>query len=385
MRSLVVGQLALAVAVMFAAVLLGRTLLNLVQSDPGFATAQLVTASYSVNDSGYAYDQLPEFARRLVAAITSVPGVTSAAVSRCGLVAGCSTSGILRFEGGAEPVTFFQNWVTPEYFKTTGIPLILGRAFTGRDGKTAPPVAIINETAARTFFAGRDPIGLHLGWETTLDTEIVGIARDARTQSLHDAPVPLAYFPADQLNNSGRFTVFTNLDVRVSVDAAAMLPVIREAIRRSEPNLLITDVNRMSRRLERDLNRERLVATLAFSFGALTLLLASLGLYGVLSYGVARRTQEIGVRMALGAKRREVMAIVLGQSAKLTIAGIVLGLIAATASVRYLSGMLFGVEPLDPTTFIVVVATFAIVTMLAAYVPARRATTVDPVTALRSE
>jgi ABC-type lipoprotein release transport system permease subunit len=215
-------------------------------------------------------------------------------------------------------------------------------------------------------------------------TEIVGIARDARTQTLHDAPVPLAYFPADQLPKS-RYTVFTNLDARVSGDPAAMVPVIREAIRRSEPNLLIADVAKMSRRLERDINRERLVATLAFSFGALTLLLASLGLYGVLSYGVARRTQEIGVRMALGAKRREVMAIVLGQSAKLTIAGIVLGLIAAAASVRYLSGMLFGVEPLDPTTFIVVIATFAIVTMLAAYVPARRATTVDPVIALRSE
>ena len=196
--------------------------------------------------------------------------------------------------------------------------------------------------------------------------------------------MPLAYFPADQLPKS-RYTVFTNLDARVSGDPAAMVPVIREAIRRSEPNLLIADVAKMSRRLERDINRERLVATLAFSFGALTLLLASLGLYGVLSYGVARRTQEIGVRMALGAKRREVMAIVLGQSAKLTIAGIVLGLIAAAASVRYLSGMLFGVEPLDPTTFIVVIATFAIVTMLAAYVPARRATTVDPVIALRSE
>jgi ABC-type antimicrobial peptide transport system permease subunit len=132
-------------------------------------------------------------------------------------------------------------------------------------------------------------------------------------------------------------------------------------------------------------SRERLVAVLAFSFGALTLLLAALGLYGVLSYGVARRTQEIGVRMALGAKRWEVLGMVLGQSARLAIAGLALGLIAAAASARYISGLLFGVEPFDPATFIVVLATFAIVTMLAAYVPARRATAVDPVIALRSE
>ena len=216
------------------------------------------------------------------------------------------------------------------------------------------------------------------------DTEIVGVAKDARTQTLHDAPVAMTYFPADQLGLS-RNTVFTNLDVRVAGDAAAMLPVIREALRRNEPNLLVSDINVMSRRLERDLSRERLVAALAFSFGLLTLLLASIGLYGVLSYGVARRTQEIGVRMALGAKRIEVMGIVLTQSAKLTISGIVLGLIATAMGVRYLSGMLYGVQPFDQLTFVTVVVTFAIVTTLAAFVPARRATKVDPLVALRSE
>jgi ABC-type antimicrobial peptide transport system permease subunit len=139
------------------------------------------------------------------------------------------------------------------------------------------------------------------------------------------------------------------------------------------------------RRLDRDLSRERLVAVLAFSFGVLTLLLASIGLYGVLSYGVARRTQEIGLRMALGARRIEVMGIVLGQSTKLTMAGITLGLAGTAIGVRYLAGMLYGVKPFDPFTFIAVVATFAIVTTLAAFVPARRATKVDPLVALRAE
>ena len=383
MRSLVVAQLALAVAVVFAAVLLGRTLLNFVRTDPGFSTAQLVTVSFDPIDSGYRPDQYRELSRRLVETSSALPGVTSAAVSRCGLIAGCSTSGGVVLEPGKQASTY-KNWVTPDYFKTTGIPLRGGRAFTDRDNQQSPRVAILNETAARSFFGSTDVIGKHIGGDKAGDTEIVGVVGDAHTQTLHDAPVPMTYFAADQLPLS-RNTVFTNMDVRVAGDPAAMIPVIREALRRSEPNLLVSDVGGMSRRLERDLSRERLVAALAFSFGALTLLLASIGLYGVLSYGVARRTQEIGVRMALGAKRSEVMGIVLSQSAKLTIAGIVLGLIATAMGVRYLSGMLYGVKPFDQLTFISVVLTFAIVTTLAAYVPARRATKVDPLVALRAE
>jgi ABC-type antimicrobial peptide transport system permease subunit len=164
-----------------------------------------------------------------------------------------------------------------------------------------------------------------------------------------------------------------------------MIAAVRNAIREAEPNLLLVDVSTMSARLSRHLNREHIVAYLTFSFAALTLLLASLGLYGVLSYGVARQTQEIGVRMALGARRLHVMRSVLGQSARLTIAGITLGLVAATAAAGYLSTMLFGVTPRDPWTFISVLIIFAAVTTLAAFVPARRATAVDPVLALRHE
>lgn len=383
MRALVVFQLALAVAVVFAAVLLGRTLLNFVRTDPGFATAQLVTASFDPIDSGFPSTQVGDLARRLVETVGSLPGVTSASVSRCGLVSGCSSSGGLELEDGKE-ATFLQNWITPDYFKTTGIPLLRGRLFTVQDAEASPHVAIINETAARTFFAGVDPIGRRVGKDKASDTEIVGIARDARTQTLHDPAVPMAYFPAEQFPDAKR-VVLNNLDVRVAGDAAAMVPLIREALRRSEPDLLVGDVASMSRRLERDLSRERLVAGLAFSFGALTLLLASLGLYGVLSYGVARRTPEIGLRMALGAGRITVLGIVLGQSAKLTLAGITLGLIATAMGVRYLSGLLYGLQPFDQWTVILVVATFVIVTTLAAYVPARRATKVDPLVALRSD
>jgi len=180
-------------------------------------------------------------------------------------------------------------------------------------------------------------------------------------------------------------TALTNLDVRVGGDAAQAVTVIREAIRRAEPNLLLGDVSPMSARLARDLARERVVAYLAFGFGALTLLLASLGLYGVLSYGVARRTQELGVRMALGARRIEVMRLVLGQSAKMTAAGIALGIAGAAASARYLSGMLFGVALFDAGALAGVSLGFAAVSLLASYLPARRATRVDPIVALRCD
>jgi ABC-type antimicrobial peptide transport system permease subunit len=175
------------------------------------------------------------------------------------------------------------------------------------------------------------------------------------------------------------------LDVRVAADPSRIVSAIREALRRAEPDLLLGDVAPMSTRLARDLNRERIVAWLAFSFAVLAVILASLGLYGVLSYNVARRTPEIGVRMALGAQRVAVIGFVLGQSARLTVIGLAVGLLGAAAGARYLSGLLYEVTPLDPLALAGVFMVFVGVTTLASYLPARRATRVDPLIALRSE
>jgi predicted permease len=298
-------------------------------------------------------------------------------------VAGCASSSGFRVDGDPSHVTLYNNWVTPGYFQTAGISLLAGRDFTERDTAHSPKVAIINETIARRYFAGQNPVGRRLG-SSELDTEIVGVARDARTQTVHDAPVPMVYLPVDQKAVT-RQTALTNLDVRVAGDAGASVSAVRQAIRRAEPNLLVSDVGTMSLRLERDLTRERVVAFLAFGFGALTLMLASLGLYGVLSYGVTRRTQEIGVRLALGAQRSEVLGFVLGQSARLILVGIVIGLAATAAGARFLTGMLFGVTPFDPTAFALVCLAFGCVTIAASYVPARRASKLDPVIALRCE
>jgi predicted permease len=383
MRSLVVGQLAVAVVLVLTAILLGRTLINFMRIDPGFSKDRFLTASFDPITSGYAADRMPSLGRRLVDAARSVPGVTSAAVARCGLVAGCSSSSAFRIEAGGQVLIFHENWVSPGYFSTVGIPLVGGRAFDERDTEHGPRVAIVNESIARRYFNGHDPIGRRLGFPRP-DTEIVGVVRDARTQTLHEPAVPMVYRPLDQ-KAANVFTPLTNLDVRVSGDPRRATSAIRDAIRRAEPGLLLGDVGPMSERLARDLSRERLVAYLALSFGAFAWLLASLGLYGVLSYGVARRTQEIGVRMALGARHSVVMRIVLGQSVRMTITGIALGLFGAAAGARYLAAMLFGVAPLDPATFVAVALAFSVVTTLAAYVPARRATRVDPLVALRTE
>jgi predicted permease len=369
--------------VVFAALLLGRTLINFTRIETGFARTQLVTASFDPITSGYMSEQYAPLAHRLEAAVRTVPRVLSVAASRCGLVAGCSSSGSVHVEGAETAVPSNMNWIDPGYFLTTGIPVVAGREFDEHDGEHAARVAIVNQTFARRFFPGHNPVGRRLG-SSKLDTEIVGLVRDARTQTLHEPPVPMAYFPIDQ-RPAARFTAISNLDVRVAGDPRQVIADVRTAIQRTEPGLLLLDVGPMSARLERDLSRERVVAYLAFSFGLLTLFLASLGLYGVLSYGVARRTQEIGVRMALGARRAEVMAAVLGQSLRLTSVGIALGLAGAAAVSRYLSSMLFEVAPLDPVAFVAVGAALVQVMMLAALVPARRATSVDPLVALRCE
>ena len=390
MGALVIGQLALSVVVVFAAVMLGRTLINVLRIDPGFPIDRLVVASLDPPTSRYTRPQMPALAQRLLDAVRPLPGVKSAAASMCGLLTGCASSSTYRIEGVTQDVSLRQNWISPSYFVTTGIPLVSGREFDDHDTQDGAQVAIVNEAFAQRFFPGQNPVGRRIGRGGRQPQgpppaiEIVGVTRNARTQNLHEPPVPMAYFP---INQWGSFlgAGVSSLEIRVEGDPAATTAAVRRAVRDAEPKLLLVNVSPMSARLARQLSREHLVAYLTFSLAALTLLLASLGLYGVLSYGVAGQTQEIGVRMALGARPLQVMRSVLGRSARLTTAGIVLGLLAATAAAGYLSTMLFGVTPRDPWTFVSVLVIFAAVTTLAAFVPARRATAVDPVVALRHE
>jgi len=390
MRTLIVAQLALSLVLVLAAASLGRTLAGYLRIDPGFDADRLVSASFDPVTSKYTAAQIPALAQRLIDGARALPGVRSAAVSMCGLVAGCSSTSTYAIDGLAGDAALRQNWVSAGYFATTGIRVTGGREFGEHDVEAGPQVAIVNAALARRFFPGRNPVGLRLGHKaskpaaTVLDVEIVGVVEDARTQSLHDAPEPMAYFPIGQWGGNPR-AVITTLDVRTDSDPRALVGPVRQAITGAAPDLFVFDVRTMASRLARDLTRERLVAYLAFSFAALTLLLAALGLYAVLSYGVAQRTQEIGVRMALGARRAEVLASVLGQSARLTAAGIVAGGVLAAIAARYLSRAGLGVAPMDLPTIATVLVVFMAITTLASYLPARRATRVDPLIALRCE
>jgi predicted permease len=383
LRPIVVLQLALSVVVVFAAALLGRTVLNLSRVDLGFSADHLVGAYFSTAAAGYTPEEAPAVRDRLIAAATSIPGVTSAAVSMCGLFANCSYSASAHFEGRADDAPDSQlNWVGPGYFSTIGRPIVQGREFSRRDA-TGPRVAIVTASLVDRYFDGHNPVGRMVGGQVP-DAVIVGVVGDARSRRVRDAPVPMVYYLVDQPPPARfRFAPGT-IEIRVAGDPTPMVPVIREALSRAEPHVNLR-VESMPERVSQQFERERAVTALAAAFAALALLLASIGLYGVLADGVGRRTKEIGVRMALGAGRTQVVGLIVRQGAMLTMIGLLAGLIAAPWLTRYLKSMLFDVSPFDPQIFLAVAFVLAIIATLAAYLPARRATRVDPVIALRAE
>ncbi|MGH9158889.1 MAG: FtsX-like permease family protein, partial [Vicinamibacteraceae bacterium] len=384
MRPLVVFQLALSVVVVFGATLLSRSLMNLVRVDPGFAVEHLVSASFDARRLASSGHALTATVDRLVSATDAVPGRRSAAVSICGLLAGCSYGTDIRIEGMEGMAHVHQNWVGPKYFATVGLPLLRGRAFDERDTEHGLPVAIITDSIARRYFTGRDPIGRRLSNRAAGqpdDAEIVGVVGDARSVSLREEPVPMVFYP---LSRRRADAVPTALDIRVSGDPNLAVRTVSEALKRAEPGLTF-NVTSMPMRVSEQMERERMVAYLTSAFAGLALLLASVGLYGVLSYIVAQRSREIGLRMALGAQRSKVLVLVLKQGAVLALLGLTLGLAAAPLATGSLQDMFFEVTPLDLPTFISVASVMLVVAALAAVIPARRATKVDPMVALRCD
>jgi putative ABC transport system permease protein len=288
-----------------------------------------------------------------------------------------------------EPVSASFNPVGVDYFRTVGTGMVQGRSFTAQDDQDHPGVTIINEAFARRYFPDETAIGRRLRlsapariWQNKkFDSfEIVGIARNVKSAGLKAATEPAYYVPASQAPLVDMLVL-----VRTQGDPVSLIPTLRQAVWTIDPNQPIANITTMNEVISDNMSQARLNMILMAVFGGLALLLAAVGIYGLLSYAVTQRTQELGIRMALGAQVKDVLQLVLKQGMGLALLGEVIGLVAAFASTRILRGLLFGVTPTDPIIFLAVFQTLALVAFVACYLPARRATKVDPLVALRTE
>ena len=381
MRPLVAAQLALAVVVVFSAALLGRGLINFAKLDPGYDIDHVVSVSFTPAASGYQPAQFAALGSRLVDAVGATPGLVSASLSRCGLLADCSYSRSFVLDGNRDrgEIDLNENHVGPGYFATTGIPIVAGREFADRDGDGGARVAIVSQSVAARYFAGVNPIGRRIG-DSEFTAEIVGIVGDVRPYRLREEPVPMVYFPIAQWASQPH-----NLAIRVDGDVNLAVASVRAALERVEPGLVLDSVGTMAFQAERNVLRERLVTYLAALFGALALLLGCVGLYGVLSYSVARRTQEFGVRLALGASPRDLTRAVLRDALSVAVAGTVVGLVIALWASGLLRALLFQVTAMDPVVAAASAGLLLAATLMASYIPARRAARVNPISALHTD
>jgi predicted permease len=380
---LVVAQVALSVVVLVGAGLLVRTLTNLRKVNPGFDTHNLLLFGINPTLAGYKVERSQTLYLELQARLASVPGVISASYSSDTLLSnGLWTSGV-HIEGQSKDSTVQTDMlaVGAEFFETMRLPLIAGRTFSKSDFQSGRAVAVVNRTFAQRFLGGKNPLGVHLGGTTPsgkdVEREIVGIVCDAKYDDLRKSVEPTAYVPLQE--GAAHFAI------RASIQAEALIPTVRQVVASFDDNLPLFDVRTQTETIDRLLFNERLVAQLSSVFGALALILACIGLYGLLSYEVGRRTREIGIRAALGAQRREIFRLVLRQGLTLTIFGAIVGITAAIGVTRYLGSLLYGVAATDPLTFVTIAFTLGAVALLAGYIPSRRAMRVDPMVALRYE
>ena len=389
---LVVSEVTLALVLLVGAGLLVKSFQRLQRFDPGFRHENVLTAQVTLPAVRYDSDEaVAGFARRLVERVEALPAVESASVASDIPLSNNSSAFMAGLEPGAGgaaeelSVRAYRHSVAPKFFSTLGVPLLRGRDFTPQDRAGSAPVVIVSESMARRYWPGGDALGrrLRLG-SSTEDTwaEIVGVVGEVKHRSLVELtrPDPDVYSPLEQQPENA-----LGLVVRARADAAGLAELVRREARDLDPSLPVYDVKPLSERVASQTAGQRFSAALLLVFASVALLLAAAGLYGVMSYTVAQRTREIGIRMALGAQGRDVLRLVVGQGMRPALAGVGLGLAAAAGLTRVMSSLLFGVSATDPATFACVTGLLVSVAFVSCYFPARRATRVDPTVALRYE
>jgi len=386
-KVLMILQVALSTVLLIGAGLLFRTLQNLRNVDAGFNRTNVLLFSLDPSSTGYTHRRLATLYGQFLEHLTTIPGVISASSSQYSPVGGNYWINVASVNGYIpspdEDMQVEVNLISPGFFKTLGIPLLAGRSFIPQDDENSPKVAIINETMARRYFANVNPIGKRMGFgpiENSGQIEIVGLAKDVTYGHLRHPARQMVYVPYPQEMLSEM-----TFAVRSQSSPLALVPQIQQQVQAIDKNLPLLRVKTLNTQIEESLVQERMVGTLLDSAGMLGFLIACVGLYGLLSYSVARRTNEIGIRMALGAKSRDVLKLILSQGIVLTLLGVAIGLIAAVGLSRFLSSLLYGVSAVDPVTYIVLPLAFILVASFASYIPAVRATRVDPMVALRHE
>jgi predicted permease len=386
-KALVVAQITLSLLLLVGAGLFTRSLMNLRALDPGFQPDRLIAFTVDPSLSGHDALQGGLLLERLRAELAAEPGVRAVSLAAVALMSNSDESSTVMVEGyqAKEDENMNPNFnaVGPGFFATLGMPLVRGRDLGPGDARGAPKVAVVNESFARYFFGQEDPIGRRFGRkrEGKFDTEIVGVVRDGKAASLREETKRFVYTPYAQRNVLDSMTFY----VRSGADADTLMARVPALVRRVDPELPATQMRTMRAQIAQSLFAERMVAALSAAFGLLATILAALGLYGVMAYAVSRRTREIGIRMALGAPRASVLAMVLRDVAVLVGIGVALGLPGGYGLGRVLESQLYGLRALDPLTFAVATVTLVVTALLAGFIPARRAVRVDPMVALRYE
>jgi predicted permease len=386
-KGLVITQVALSLLLLIGAGLFTRSLMNLRTLHPGFETERLLAFSVDPALNGYDLTRRLTLFGEIQQELLAEPGVRSVSMAVEALMTNSDSSSTVAVKGyeakEGENMNPNFNEVGPEFFRTLGIPLVAGREFTSADQMDASKVAVVNETFVRYFFGETDPLGrtFALGREEGNPITIVGVAKDGKAASLREAPLRFVYLPYAQQKDVGELTFY----VRSTVPAEELGARVRQVVHRIDSTLPVTDLKTMSTQIRESLFVERMVATLSAAFGFLATLLAAIGLYGVMSHAVSLRTREIGVRVALGAGRGTVLLMVLKEVAMLAFIGVAVGLPSGYGLGRLVESQLFGMTARDPLTFAAATATLLLAAFFAGYIPAARATRVDPMVALRYE